>query len=159
MDKKTFFQIAFIVALLGGTIYFIAQAFKPGPIQIVCDIHPPRPQRANRNNARPPANRPAFDVAFGFDQRYELTSVKVVSLDEWATNKEAQPLWHLISETNSAPTKAFFYGRGIQGMHAAVKGAHAEPLQTNVIYHLMIQAGSRQGEYDFKLPLLSPAAQ
>jgi hypothetical protein len=153
MNKKTVFQIVLIVLLLGGAIYLMAQFFKPGKIQILCDIHAPRVRRSSNNHQRATANLPQFEIAFGLDQQYELTSVKVVPLDEWMTNKETQPLWHLISESNSAPTRAFLYGMRIRGMQPAVKGARAEPLQTNVTYHLIIQAGSREGECDFKLPI------
>ena len=152
MNKKTIFQIALLILLLGGGIYLVAQFFKPGPIQILCDIHSPR---ENRNNSRVPANPPQFEIAFGFDQKYELTDLKVVARDEWTTNQQAHPLWHLVSESNSVPTKAFFYGQRIQGMHAAVAGARREPLQTNVTYRMLIAAGSRAGECDFKLPALS----
>lgn len=158
MNKKTIFQIALLVVFLGGAAWLMAQFFKPGKISIYCEIHPPRINRSNNGRPRPANDHPQFDIAFGLDRKYELTSVKVVALDEWTTNKEAVPLWHLVSETNSAPVKAIIYGRLIQGMHAAVKGARALSLETNVTYRLMIQAGSRDGDCDFKLPAL-PAAR
>ncbi|HEY4952056.1 MAG TPA: hypothetical protein VII71_01560 [Verrucomicrobiae bacterium] len=156
MNKKTIFQIVLIVLLLGGGIYLVTQFFKPAPIQILCDIHPPR---VTRNNSRAAANPPPLEIAFGFDQKYELTDLKVVARDEWTTNQQAHPLWHLVSESNSVPTKAFLYGQRIQGMHAAVAGARREPLQTNVTYRMLIVAGARAGECDFKLPALPPAAR
>jgi hypothetical protein len=64
-----------------------------------------------------------------------------------------------VSESNSVPTKAFLYGQRIQGMHAAVAGARREPLQTNVTYRILIAAGARAGECDFKLPALPSAAR
>jgi hypothetical protein len=158
MNNKTIFQVVLIVLLLGGTIYFVAQFFKPGPIQILCDIHPPRPPRGN-NNSNASSNPPKFTIAFGFDHEYKLTSLKVVPLDEWMTNKEAHPLWHLVSETNSVPTKAFLYGMRIRGMQAAIKGTRPETLQTNVTYRLLVKAGSRGGECDFKVPALPQPAQ
>jgi hypothetical protein len=85
------------------------------------------------------------------DQPYELTSVKVVPLAEWTTNKLALPLWHLIVKTNSPPIKAFLYGQQIRGMES-VSGARAEPLATGVDYLLLIEAGRQRGECDFKLP-------
>jgi hypothetical protein len=145
------------VSLVGGGIYLVTQFFKPGPIQILCDIHPPRISRSN--NPAPSGNQPQFEIAFGFDQKYELTSLKVIALDEWTTNKQAHPLWHLVSESNSVPTKAFFYGQRIQGMHAAVAGARREPLSVNVTYRMLIEAGSRAGECTFKLPAPSPVAR
>lgn len=149
MNKKTIFQILLVVLLFGVAGWFVARFFKPGKIQIVCDIHPPRnprPGTASRNG-----NRPQFEVAFGFDQKYALTDVKVVSFDEWATNKNALPFWHLVSESNSQPTKLVIYGQGIRGMHPAIKGVRSKSLETNVTYRLLIEAGSREGECDFKL--------
>ena len=157
MNNKTIFQIVLVLILLGGTIYFVERNYKPGPIEIVCDIHALREPRHSKKH-RPEPNQPTLDVAFGLDQRYELTSVEVVPLDEWTTNKEALPLWHLVSETNSAPTKAFFYGRPIRGMRVAVKGARPEPLQANVVYYLIVRAGSREGECNFELPALPTMA-
>jgi hypothetical protein len=156
VNKKTIFQIVLIVLLLGGGIYLVTQFFKPAPIQILCDIHLPR---VTRNNSRAPANPSPLEIAFGFDQKYELTDLKVVARDEWMTNQQAHPLWHLVSDSNSVPTKAFLYGQRIQGMHAAVAGARREPLQTNVTYRILIAAGARAGEFDFKLPALPPAAR
>ena len=89
--------------------------------------------------------------AFGMDQPYELTSIKVVPLVEWTTNKAAHPLWHLTAKTNSQPVKAFIYGQNFAGMES-VSGARAEPLATNVDYLLLIEAGRQRGECDFKLP-------
>ncbi|MEI9961111.1 MAG: hypothetical protein WDM76_08225 [Limisphaerales bacterium] len=150
MNKKTIFQIVLLVALFGIAGWLVARFFKPEKIQILCDIHPPR---ASRPGAASGANRPPFDVAFGFDQRYALTDIKVVVADEWATNKRAQPLWHLITESNSVPTKQIVYGQGVRGMHPTIKGMRAKLLETNVTYRLLIEAGSREGECDFKLPV------
>ncbi|MDD5140671.1 MAG: hypothetical protein PHY43_10480 [Verrucomicrobiales bacterium] len=149
MNKKTIFQIALLVVLASGGIYWLSGLFKPAKIQILCDIHPPR---MLQRNPRPASASPQFDVAFGFDQKYRLTDLKVVVLDEWTTNKQAHPLWHMVSASNAIPTKAIIYGQWINGMHPAVLGKHAEPLQPNVNYRLIIEAGSRTGDCDFKLP-------
>jgi hypothetical protein len=159
MNKKTIFQFVLLVLLLGVLAWIMAQFFKPGKIPVYCEVHPPRISRSNNNDPRTAQNPRTFDVAFGLDQRYELTSVKVVALDEWTTNKQAQPLWHLVSETNSAPVRAIIYGQRIRGMHAAVPGARPQMLQTNVAYRLLIQSGSREGECDFKLPALPQLAR
>lgn len=155
MNKKITFQIILLVALASGGIYLLVGMFKPVPIQILCDIHASRIAPRNAQAAR---DRPPFDVAFGFDQKYTLTELKVVALDEWTTNKQAHPLWHMISATNAIPIRAVIYGQGIRGMRAAVLGTHAEPLQANVAYRLLIEAGAHTGECDFKLPIL-PTAQ
>jgi hypothetical protein len=159
MNTKTISQLALLVLLLGFAAWLMAQFFKAGKIPIYCEIHPPRINRSNNNNPHPGNDRPQFDIAFGLDQRYELTSLKVVALDEWMTNKQAHPLWHLIAETNSAPVKAIIYGRWIQGMHAAIAGARPQTLQTNVAYRLLIQAGSSEGDCDFKLPAMPQLAR
>ena len=147
MNKNTAFQIALLVLLLGGVIYYWSVLSKPPKIQILCTLHArqaPRPTNAN-------TSLPRWEVAFGMDQPYELTSVKVVPLAEWTTNKLALPLWHLIVKTNSPPIKAFLYGQQIRGMES-VSGARAEPLATGVDYLLLIEAGRQRGECDFKLP-------
>lgn len=149
MNKKTLFQILLLVLLVSVAGWLMAQYFKPGEIQILCNIHA---ARVSRPGATAAPDRPPFDVTFGFDQKCTLTDVKVVVVDEWATNKHALPLWHLVSESNSVPTKAVIYGQGIRGMHAAIRGARAKPLEANVTYHLLIEAGSRKGGCDFKLP-------
>ncbi len=155
MNKKTVFQIILLILVAGGGIYWLAGMFKPAKIQILCDIHPPR---VLRTNARAVGNQPQFEVAFGFDQRCALTDLKVVPLDEWTTNNQVHPLWHMVSTSNSVPTKAILYGRRIPGMAPAVTGARAAQLETNVTYRLLIEAGSRTGECDFKLPA-GPAMQ
>ena len=107
---------------------------------------------------RAASDYPKFDVAFGFDQKCRLTDLKVVVLDEWTTNKQAHPLWHMVAASNSVPSKAVIYGQWIRGMRPAVLGKRAEPLEVNVTYRLLIEAGSRTGDCDFKLPAL-PAAR
>jgi hypothetical protein len=149
MNKKTAFQMILLVLLASGGIYWLAGLFKPAKIQIVCDIHPPR---ILRNKARLAGDQPPFEVAFGFDQKCQLTEVKVVELDAWLTNKEAHLLWHMIPSTNNVPTKAIIYGQWIRGMRPAILGKRAEPLAPGITYRLMIEAGSRQGDCDFKLP-------
>ena len=147
MDKKTAFQIVLLVFLLGAVIYYWSALSKPPKIQILYTLHArqvPHPTHAN-------TNPPRLEVAFGMNHPYELTSVKVVPLAEWTTNKLAHPLWHLVTKTNAPPVKAFLYGQQIRGMES-VSGAQAEPLATNVDYLLLIEAGQRHGECDFKLP-------
>lgn len=92
-----------------------------------------------------------FNIAFGFPEKYPLKEIKVVRLDQFTTNKYALPVWHLISESNSTPTKVIIYGQGIRGMHLALKGARPETLETNVAYRLLVTTPSTEGECDFKL--------
>ena len=147
MNKKTAFQIVLLVFLLGVVIYYWSALFKPPKIQIFYTLHARQVFRPTDANINPPR----LEIAFGMDQPCELTSVKVVPRAEWTTNKLAHPLWHLIVKTNSPPIKAFLYGQQIGGMESLF-GARAEPLSTNVDYLLLIEAGRRYGECDFKLP-------
>jgi hypothetical protein len=147
LNKKTAFQIVLLMFLLGVAACYWSALSKPPKIQILYTLHgrrAPRPADAS-------ANPPRLEVAFGMDQLYELTSIKVVPLAEWTTNKEAHPLWHLTAKTHSPPVKAFLYGQDLEGMES-VSGASAEPLTTNADYLLLIEAGRRRDECNFKLP-------
>jgi hypothetical protein len=147
MNKKTAFQMVLLVVLLGVGIHYWPALSQPPEIQILYTLHErrvPRPTDAS-------ANPPRWEVAFGMDQPYELTSIKVVPLVEWATNKAAHPLWHLTAKPHSPPVKAFLYGQNLEGMESAT-GASAEPLTTNTGYFLLIEAGRRRGDCGFKLP-------
>ncbi len=91
-------------------------------------------------------------VAFNLDRPYRLTEVKVVRLADWQTNNFTLPLWHLISDSNSVPTKRFFYGMGIRGMKPIAAKVRPEPLETNVTYRLFLTAGNVKGWHDFSPP-------
>ena len=91
-------------------------------------------------------------VSFDLDHPYRLTEVKVVKLADWQTNKSTLPFWHLISDSNSVPTKKFYYGVAIRGMNPAVAKTWPTPLETNVTYRLFLTAGSAKGQHDFSPP-------
>jgi hypothetical protein len=88
---------------------------------------------------------------FEFDRRLKLTSIKVVGLADAQTNKYPQPLWHMITSSNSVPTKGFVYGMDVPGMRSAVNGASAEPLDPRQTYLLLMEAGSLKAQHDFTL--------
>ena len=91
-------------------------------------------------------------MTFNFDRPYQFTEIKVVSLAEWQTNKSALPLWHIISDSNSVPTKKFSYGVAIGGMKPFVASAWPNPLETNVTYRMFLTAGAVTGQHDFSAP-------
>lgn len=91
-------------------------------------------------------------VTFNLDRPYRLTEIKVVRLAEWQTNQSALPLWHLISDSNSVPTKRFSYGVAIGGTKPVVGSAWPQPLETNVTYRLFLTAGAISGQHDFTPP-------
>jgi len=136
-----------IIAVILGTCYvcFFTDWFKKETIQIIPTIRPNRPGTAQRN----PDREQVYPVTFALDGKYKLTSVKVVAAADMATNNYPVPLWHLVSDSNSIPTKSIFYGYPIKGMKAAVPRARPEPLAPDVDYVLMLEAGSAKGRTNF----------
>ena len=90
---------------------------------------PANPLRASlfrRKRGDTTADKSAVNpITFGFDRKLRLSSVKVIPVSDIETNKFPHPIWHLLSESNSVPTKDFTYGASIQGMRPAVQGAIA----------------------------------
>jgi hypothetical protein len=97
------------------------------------------------------ANIATVIVNFGLDRSYRLTEIKVVRLAEWQTNKSSM-VWHLISVSNSIPTRAFSYGQAIRGMKPVVAREQPKPLEPTVTYRLFLTAGSIKGQHDFSPP-------
>ena len=135
-----------VAALLGAAyVYFFTDLFSKETIQIIPQIRPGRPSNVSRSGDLPAV----YSVSFSFDGKYQLTSVKVVSADDLRTNKYANPLWHLVSDSNSPPTKAIVYGHPIKGMKPKIERTRPEPLQPNVPYVLFIEAGKIKGQTNF----------
>jgi hypothetical protein len=134
MTKKTWMVIA-LIALLGGlSLYLNRDWFARDNIQI---IHlSGRGQIASDSAVVP--------IVFGFKNKLKFTSIEVVPVKE-----PTHPIWHLVSESNSVPTKGFTYGQHIHGMHPKINGAQADPLEPGVPYRLLVQVGSLKGEHDF----------
>ncbi|MDQ6630413.1 MAG: hypothetical protein M3Y82_01485 [Verrucomicrobiota bacterium] len=133
MKMRTGFLIC--AALILGAIYahFFTDLFGPKKIHILF---------TNRNSK----------IFFGLDNKeYNITSVKVFRAAEIATNKYAHPLWNLTTDSNSAPTTDFLYGSPIAGMKPAVAKVEPEPLEPNVNYRIVVEAGKIKGEKDFKV--------
>ena len=86
---------------------------------------------------------------FALGQPCKLTSVKVLSVPELETNKYAHPVWELISDSNSIPTRTFAYGEHIHGMHPPVKGEQPGTLQMDIPYRLIVQTSQLTGTHDF----------
>lgn len=147
MTKKGI-VLSVIALLLGATyVYFFTDWFNKQTIQIMFYIRPNRPA----NIPRQPKSPPVYPVSFMLRGKYKLTSVKVVSAEEFATNKYANPLWHLVSvsDSGSRPAKSFVYGGQIPGMKPAPAHERAEPLEPDVPYLLMVEAGKIKGCTNF----------
>jgi hypothetical protein len=154
MEKKQWILVAVLLALAGVYVFYFTDWFQHKSIQIHYTSRPLR--------LRFPPGATLSTITFGFDKTFRLTEVKVVPLAEFQTNQNAMPLWHLVSDSKSAPVERFIYGQNIRGMKPAVAGAHAEPLESNVTYRLFVAAGSLKGQHDFQLghsPVNQPTNQ
>jgi len=149
MTKKNVIVLTVtFLAVIGFYLYLFRDSFHKPVIQI---SHTIRPNPAYIRHPPPGVDSEELpqSINFGLNGEYKLTSVKVVVLAELETNKFAHPAWELVSDSNSAPTRAFTYGRKIRGMHSAVKGAAADPLTPNVTYRLLVESRSLKGHQDF----------
>ena len=147
MTRKHWILIALAVALGGLSLYLNKDWFAKDHIQIT---HRSRPARAGFfSRKRPAAKETVNPITFGFDRKLKLMSIQVIPVSEIETNKYPQPIWHLISDSNSVPTKTFAYGQPIRGMRPEVPGATADPLEPGTKYRLLVEADSFKGEHDF----------
>ena len=149
MTKKQSVLLAIAVVLLGVYVCYFTDWFASESIQIVHTLRPYTPPRRGRGRTTDD-NPLANTVSFGFNRKCRLTEIKVIPVSDLATNKYAHPIWHLVSESNSVPTKAFVYGMNIEGMHPKVPGARPDPLQPGIAYRLFVDAGELKGEHEFK---------
>ena len=143
MAQKPFLPIALLVLVGGLFIYINRDWFQARPIQVSHRIYRFAGRFGGADSPTP--------VMFEFDHRLKLTSIKIVALADSQTNKYPHALWHMISSSNSVPTKGFVYGMDVPGMRSAVNGAAADPLDPGQTYRLLLEAGSVKGQHDFTL--------
>jgi hypothetical protein len=147
MTRKIWLLIAVAILLGAFSIYLNKDWFAKDNIQI---YHRSRPARVLALRRKRVQDDSLVDpIVFGFDRQLKLTSLKVIPTSDIQTNKFPHPIWHLISESNSVPTKDFTYGASIKGMHSAVKGATPDLLEPGVAYRLYIETGTIKKEHDF----------
>lgn len=146
MTRKVWMMIALAFILGSLSIYLNRDWFATEHIQITDRSRPARGPWAGRSDADNSAVNPLVII---FSRPLKLTMVKVVPAFAAETNRFAPPVWHLVSESNSPPTKEFTYGARIRGMHPAVKGMQPEPLLPELKYRLFIEAGPLKAEHDF----------
>jgi hypothetical protein len=145
MTKKVWLLVVLAVALGSFSLYLNKDWFTKDRIQI---YDRSRPAHAVFRRGQP--EEAAIDpIVFGFDRKLKLTKVQVIPIGDIQTNKHPQPIWHLVSDSNSVPINAFTYGMKIPGMRPAVAGVRPEPLEPDVKYRLLIEAGTFKGEHDF----------
>jgi len=150
MNKKSFILIGIALVLAGVYIVCFTGLFRPKIIQIVKANRPVRTSRTGATTSM---------VFFLLDNDYSLTEVKVVPVAALQTNKLAQPIWHLVSDSGSDDVNLFPYGQAINGMDLAVAGTETGPLQPGVMYRIFVVAGRAKGQLDFQLgaPPVSPS--
>jgi hypothetical protein len=139
MTKRSIFSIFLLLGVIGAYCYW-NDFFRKPTIQITPSIRPGLKSRLNPD---------AYPVAFMLDGKYQLTMLKVITVADAKTNKYPRPIWHMISDSSSQPTKIINYGERIRGMKPSVPKGRPEPLQPNIPYRLMIEAGERKGQVDF----------
>ena len=140
LSKQTVLIIVAIV-LAGVYVYFFTDWVNRPRIQIIAQTRPvqPRGQAAK-----------VYPISFLLDGQYNLTSVKVVLLNQFETNKFTPPLWHLVGYTNVPPTQGFLYGQRIPGMRPRMTNAPPHQLEPNTSYRLFVEAGRAKGQIDFR---------
>lgn len=143
MSGKSIFVTIGVVVLAGIALYANRERFLRRPIQITHRLH--------RFGGRFDDPSGVAPIMFELDRGARITSIRVVFASEIATNQHAHPLWHLVSDSRTAPIRGFLYGMEIPGMHPAVKGATAESLTMGPTYRLLVEAGSLKVQYDFDL--------
>ncbi len=147
--RKQWLLIALAVLLGGISLYLNQDWFTKDNIQIYHRSRPARPGLFRRNK-RPDNIQAVNPVFFSFDRKLKLTSLKVIPIRQIETNKYPEPIWHLVTDSNSVPTKDLVYGSPIRGMRPSVKGAIPDPLAPGVKYRLLIEAGPIKAGHDFE---------
>jgi len=152
MSRKEYFLVGLVVVLVGLYAVFFTDWFRPKSMRIEHSTRSLREawsgggQRVDMTGKRELGN-----VMFALHWNYKLTSVKVVPLAEYQTNKYARPLWELVAKSGSEPVDGFAYGMAVSGMSPARPMPEPDPLVPGVEYRLIVMAGSVKGEHDFKL--------
>jgi hypothetical protein len=136
MNKSTYLLIGVLVALGAAYLYFFSDVFYKPTIQ----VYP-----LSRPNQTSKLNPDVYLTSFAMDAEYPLTTIKVFIADDVKTNRYAAPVWHMVSE-KGAKHQSFFYGERVRGMEPYPEAARPKPLQPDVQYKLIVEAGRLRGE-------------
>lgn len=148
MTKKNLILILLTLVLAGVYVVYFTDWFRAAGVQISHTYRPPRQRPGNqRLQAIFDASAP---VTFFFQRELKLTRLQVFAVAELETNRHALPLWHLVSDSNSPPTKYITYGLPFRGMRPANKGQVPQPLVPGTTYRLFLEAGELKGQHDFE---------
>jgi hypothetical protein len=158
MSAKKLLMMAGAVVVLAVYYYLYQDYFARGAIQISVTQRQPNNSRF-RIQPGGPAPSDEEILAFRLGQDYQLTDIQVVSRTAGQSGKPASPLWHVVSEAGSPPTRSFIYGHSVPGMHSLSPGAAAERLLPGTGYRILVEAGSIKAAYDFQTPAENLASQ
>jgi len=146
MNKNTIVLVIIAVILGAVYLYYFTDWFQKETIQVIPTI---RSTGKVGNIPRSKGDPPVYPVSFAFSGKYQLTSVKVVAADDLRTNKFPVPLWELISDSHSIPTKSLIYGVPPRGMKPSIPRARAQPLMPDVDYVVLLAAGKIKAQTNF----------
>jgi hypothetical protein len=140
MQKREITWIVVLFGLVGAYYYFFG--IKPPGKQLL--IHASlRPGRRDQT--------PVYPVYFTLNDDFNLTSVKVVPLDDdGQIPLGTPPVWNLVADGNPALTRAFLYGQHIKGMKSALASDSPDPLTPGVIYRIFVSSGKLTASLNFK---------
>jgi hypothetical protein len=147
MNKNTTVLVVIAVILGAVYVYYFTDWFQKETIQIIPTI---RPSGRVGNIPRSKGDPAVYPVSFAFSGKYQLTSVKVVASDDLRTNKYPVPLWELISDSQSIPTKSLIYGVAPRGMKPSIPRARPQPLMPEIEYMLLLEAGKIKAQTNFR---------
>jgi hypothetical protein len=138
-----------LAILLGAvSLYLNKDFFAKDDIQISHRSRPV-PAASRKRPTRSFGNADIEPITFFSDRQLKMKCLKVIPVNEILTNKYPNPIWYLVSESNSLPIREFGYGVSIPGMHAAVKGISAEALVPGEKYRIVVETASVKIEHDF----------
>ena len=151
MSRKEWILITLVVVLVGLYAVFFTGWFRPKVMRIEHSARSLREAWSGSRRVDPTGKQALGNVTFALHRNYKITSVKLVPLADYQTNKYAHALWELTAKSGSQPVDGFAYGMTIPGMSAVSQVLEPEPLEPGVEYRLIVVAGSVRGEHDFKL--------
>lgn len=147
MTKKNWMLAGLAIVLAAVYVVYFTDWFRPKTMQI---YHTIRVLPA-RNTVRGKPVPATPQLLFGLSRQFALTEITVFPLSALATNHNPMPVWHVVSESNSIPLKSFAYGQNIRGLKPFVAGIKPQPLESNVVYRMIVEAGVVKGQHDFEL--------
>ena len=146
VTRKEMVMVGLFIVLLALYVAYGTSCFRTPAMRIEHTVRP----SIQRASPRDPAGkaRTIYVTSFAFDREYPLTSIAVFRAQDLAAGNRS-PLWHLVGRTE--PTRSLVYGSAPSGMKPYLAGTAAEPLEPNVTYRLVAEAGGIRGEHDFTI--------